>query len=232
MRRVWAWLNRRFEAVCRSEEGPAYNQPLWVGRALTPRRQGSRIKVLKILEILKKIMKFFWNRVQALARHLSTINWGGQRVGVGCGSGRAVTPTGRWAGKWPINQFHQMFLMFNVCKGKVKTPWECFLILEWIKLKHQQKMSLYWKYFLSKIGWVGLPRKYFLSKIGWVGLPSPQQPDANLAPPSSHPVNISTGDTHWQKIINTNIPRNRAAKIFFFRSQDFVCKYFTNVLAN
>ena len=43
--------------MCRSEEGPAYNQPLWVGRALTPRRQGSRIKVLKILEILKKIMK-------------------------------------------------------------------------------------------------------------------------------------------------------------------------------
>ena len=66
----------------------------------------------------------------------------------------------------------------------------------------------------------------------WVGLPSRQQPDANLAPPSSHPVNISTGDTHWQKIINTNIPHSRAAKIFFFRWQDFVCKYFTNVLAN
>ena len=50
--------------------------------------------------------------------------------------------------------------------------------------------------------------------MGWVGLPSRQQPDANLAPPSSHPVNISTGDTHWQKIINTNIPHHRGAKIF------------------
>ena len=52
-------------------------------------------------------------------------------------------------------------------------------------------------------------------KIGWAGQAYSHRASwANLAPPVAKPVNISTGDTDWQKIINTNIPTNRGAKIF------------------
>ena len=133
-----------------------------------------------------------------------------------CAGFREAPVRGAWGGGWVGEQSLQQangqendqsisFIRCSWCstsvkaRYKVKTPWECFPILERTNHKHQQKMSLHWKYFLLKIGWVG-ENILFWRLVGWVkifsfenwlvGSPKPsaagRQPRAAVVPPGEY----------------------------------------------